>query len=79
MDKVTCDNCNWRGDAEEVLEAPNPFEPDDLLIACPKCKTVNEISCACIADNCWKPASCGTPTVGGYIHTCGKHAPRVQY
>jgi hypothetical protein len=76
MKKVICEECDWHGLENEVLQAPNPFDPEDGVLGCPKCKSVNEIVYTCIADNCWKPVSCGTPTVGGYMNTCGKHAPR---
>ncbi len=74
-DKYICNNCGWTGLDTELLRAKSPFDEDDVLIACPKCKTVNDLTRLCLADNCYKPASCGTPTAGGYMLTCLEHMP----
>jgi hypothetical protein len=82
MTKVLCDDmrCGWCGDNEQLLTAPNPFDPlGGGLCACPECKQlVGTILSACEIDGCWSQATCGTPTAGGYKRTCGLHAPRKQ-
>jgi hypothetical protein len=74
--KFTCDECYWNGLEDELLRAPNPFEPGDVIVACPKCKAMGDsVSLACDEPGCWRPVSCGTPTPGGYRQTCGHHMP----
>lgn len=68
--------CNWRGTDAEVLHAPNPFDPEDEISGCPKCKEINSIYRACDEPGCWDRVSCGTTTPNGYRQTCGKHRPR---
>ena len=81
MSKVCCQErgCGWKGDSIEQLIAPSPFDEDDMLYACPKCKTVEtSIWAACDEPDCWRAATCGTPTPDGYRNTCGDHIPKVQ-
>lgn len=75
--KQVCGNrrCGWHGSSDDVLIAPSPFYPTDILWACPWCKVVNETYTACDEPDCWEPATCGTPTQSGYRSTCGKHIP----
>ena len=69
-------DCRWRGDASDMLFAPNPFDPTgDALEGCPDCLGVNTIVTACDEPNCWKETTCGTPTRDGYRLTCGEHQP----
>jgi len=74
--KHVCGNlrCNWCGDSDDVLRAPNPFEEGELW-ACPECKTVNELYLACDVEECCEMVTCGTPTKEGYRSTCSKHRP----
>lgn len=76
--KVLCNarRCGWHGQEEEVLQAPNPFDSTDTLQGCPECKSVETIFVACDEPDCWKQATCGTPTPSGYRQTCGKHVPK---
>ena len=75
-DKRVCSCCDWTGDADELLSAPNPFLDDDTMLACPSCRVVTStVLCACDEPGCWQPATCGVPTPGGYRSTCGKHVP----
>jgi hypothetical protein len=76
--KVKCGNyrCNWIGDSSETLKAPNPFNPNDELSACPKCKEMGVIQPACDEPGCGQFASFGTPTPSGYRWVCHEHAPR---
>ena len=74
-DRLFCNErrCGWRG--TEALTAPNPFDAEDTIAGCPKCKEINSLLVACDEPGCWNEASCGTPVANGYRHTCGKHAP----
>lgn len=75
--KFRCEErrCGWHG--EEVLTAPNPFDPADTINGCPSCRAVDTIELACDEPDCWEPVSCGTPTDSGYRNTCGPHLPNV--
>ena len=74
--KHICTECNWHGDSHETLRAKNPWDTDDIILGCPRCKSVNSMSVACDEPVCWEPVTCGTPTLNGYRSTCGKHVPR---
>jgi len=76
-DRLFCNErrCGWRGMQLEVLFAENPFNADETIAGCPKCKEINSLLVSCDEPGCWNEASCGTPTATGYRHTCGKHAP----
>lgn len=75
MEKMVCDECNWHGTVQEMLVAPNPFEPDENIYACPNCKNINTLFRACDAPGCWKRSTCGTSLKNRYMITCGKHMP----
>lgn len=74
-DKLLCE-CSWRGTQKEVLRAPNPFDPDDELWGCPRCRTPGGMRVACDEPECWNEVCCGTPTPTGYRQTCSKHRPK---
>jgi hypothetical protein len=78
--KVKCSahRCDWRGQDDELLKAQNPFDADDIVIGCPKCKSIDSIVCVCDEDGCWDPGTCGTPTPDGYRNTCWKHRPNAE-
>jgi len=74
--KMKCENwrCGWLGDSNTLLRAPNPFEPDEELTACPQCKGF-DVSAACDEPVCTRAGGCGWPTKdGGYRHTCWEHS-----
>jgi len=75
--KVRCNEygCYWKGQASEVLKAPNPFDPEDTLEGCPDCHEPNTIVSVCDEPDCWRMVSCGAPTKSVYRNTCGKHQP----
>lgn len=77
-DKCMCAarRCGWFGLYADVLCAPSPFDSGEQLMACPECKTVEQIFVACDEPGCWNMVDCGTPTPSGYRQTCGKHVPR---
>ena len=74
-EKVLCRECDWHGLSGELLEAQNPFELSIQILGCPRCKSIDSLLVACDEPNCWKEATCGTPTENGYRRTCGEHAP----
>ena len=73
--RFVCRECGWRGNDEDALSASNPFDPGDIITGCPKCKNVNTMRTTCDELGCWEEDTCGTPTLGGYRRTCGKHQP----
>lgn len=73
-DKCVCEECRWQGTMNQLLKAPNPFDADDQIVACPNCKTISSsVRVACMFAGCFEVATCGTPTSDGYQHLCGKH------
>jgi len=74
-EKLVCKECGWQGLDDALLRAPNPFEPDETIYACPKCLWINNATVACDEPGCWKEATCGTPVENGYRRTCFMHAP----
>ena len=71
-------NCKWTGRVTEVMESPNPFNAEDTIVGCPKCKDVNCLVYACDFEGCWKNVSSGTPTCDGYKNTCYEHIPEKR-
>lgn len=78
--KLVCGKhyCGWCGPKDEVLRAPNPFDPAQELWGCPKCKDVECLYGACDEPGCTQIADQGTPTPGGYRRTCSKHFPELE-
>ena len=72
-DKVLCQECGWFGHNEDVLAAENPFDKDEMVYGCPKCKSVDSVISACDAPGCWKKVTCGWPHPDGYRNTCSDH------
>lgn len=74
--KVKCSEsyCHWHGFDDELLRGENPFDKDEFIFGCPKCKGINTDLAACEIENCWEEVSCGYSTKEGtYIQTCRKH------
>lgn len=78
--KVKCNErrCDWRGKDGEILQGKNPFDDEDIVNGCPKCKSIDSIVCVCDEKDCWNPVTCGAPTPEGYRNTCGKHRPNAK-
>lgn len=78
--KWRCEDCGETCRDAEMLIAPNPFEPDDALVACPHCKEIGSLHAACYAEGCTKPASGGYPGGHGYryVWTCWDHSPQTE-
>jgi hypothetical protein len=84
--RLECKLCGKRLDISELLSAPSPFDPDDLLQACPQCKQVSDgFDHLCDVSGCNDFVGCGLPLpekyqklLGkDYLHTCHKHW--IQY
>lgn len=58
----------------QLLWAPNPFDPEDSILGCPHCRSVNDFQRLCDAPDCMKRQTCGWPSPDGYRMTCGDHA-----
>jgi hypothetical protein len=76
MDKWKCLECG--AIFTEYLSAPNPFDAEDIICACPECKTVEKIVGACDVDGCKNESSCGWSSSNGYRRTCHKHTGVVN-
>ena len=67
-------NCGQVATADELLKAVHPFDPEDYVYGCPKCKDIGSM-----VGKCWKcdrPATSGTPTdKHGYVWSCYDHKP----
>ena len=81
-----CNDCDWRGADDQLLRAPNPFEPRETICACPECRQVNDFTNMCDEPGCKLEAGCGwKPKDEEYRRTCGKHMgehhpePRADY
>ena len=71
-----CNECGWHGFSEQLLEAPNPFDPDGCapVLGCPTCKSINEFTNVCDEPGCKRDAGCGWPSYSqGYRRTCFEH------
>ena len=71
--KRVCEECHWQGTDTQQLEASNPFNPEDVIVGCPECYSINTLRVVCDERDCWDTATCGTPTEDGYRNVCGKH------
>lgn len=75
-----CNNCGAITANAGLLTAPSPFDPSDILTACPRCLCCDE-GFALLCDEPWcnREARCGWPTgndadaFGGYRQTCHNH------
>ena len=75
MNRVRCEECDEIFNEDQVMQAPNPFDPAETISGCPSCKEVNRMVMACDVPGCSRPWGAGTPTASGYRLSCGEHAP----
>jgi DNA-directed RNA polymerase subunit RPC12/RpoP len=70
-----CTECGARVETADVLTAPNPFDPDDTISACPECRSIEQFARACTVPDCKNTVGCGVPGALGYRYAwlCGKH------
>lgn len=72
--KFICPTCNAKLREPEILSAANPFDPNDLILGCPKCRDVVHFDSVCDEPGCWELHCCGFPIGdGSYRMTCSKH------
>jgi hypothetical protein len=65
-----CNECGWRGDREDFIEAPHPFGPAGTTVyGCPSCREViiSEPPGASVASPC---LNCGDPIEQPFCGTC---------
>ena len=71
--KCICQSCDWQGLVSDLLVAKSPFDPEETINGCPKCKAIDDAFIACDEPGCWREATCGWPSETGYRQTCGEH------
>lgn len=77
--RIRCENCGWTGTTELLLTAPSPFDPEDILTSCPKCKTVGDTEHLCDIEGCREISSMGVPMKNGsYVWRCHHHEPTKE-
>lgn len=69
-----CTKCQEISNLDQLLTAPNPFEPEWDIQGCPKCKSVECFTEICDEPECTRDAGCGFPTENGYRRTCYDHS-----
>jgi Zn finger protein HypA/HybF involved in hydrogenase expression len=45
--KCICQSCDWQGLVSELLVAKSPFDPDETVNGCPKCRSIDAALVAC--------------------------------
>lgn len=78
---MTRDANRWRCEcghvcySDDMLRAPNPFDPEDEVTGCPRCKLIPQWEELCDEAGCLKAATCGFPVSPiGYRRTCAAHS-----
>lgn len=74
-----CKSCDAMLAQSELLQAPSPFDQQETLVACPKCRQCSDgFMNICDEPGCNREANCGWPTKdGGYRRTCYKHMEKT--
>jgi hypothetical protein len=73
--QLRCGQCKHVFAVCDALRAPNPFDANDTILACPTCHDIYFIRRVCDEPGCNEVVSCGTPTKTGYRQTCSAHRP----
>lgn len=68
-----CADCNGIVQADQVLEAPDPFDPALLVFGCPSCRMCVQFERVCDVLDCQMTVTCGWPSETGYQQTCSDH------
>lgn len=76
--KWLCEECGKIAMEDDVLKAPNPFDPQYELYGCPTCREVSTLVMACDEPGCRREVCCGIPTPNGYRQTCSEHKPEKE-
>lgn len=61
------------GPVKQVLRATHPFEPQEEVWGCPKCRDIGTLKSVCDAPHCTQFYTCGWPSPKGYRQTCFEH------
>ena len=72
-DRWKCSECGGVYNGASLLRAASPFDKDDTIVGCPRCKSVDSMTGVCDEPRCDSVSTCGFPTEGGYRRTCGDH------
>lgn len=73
-ERYKCCECSEIVSEGAVLRAPSPFDATDILIGCPKCKSVDSFELLCDEPGCNNTVVCGWPSPQGYRRTCHQHS-----
>jgi len=75
-----CRKCGGYSHERMLLRAPNPFDPKDVLLGCPNCKSITDgFDEICDTPDCYANASCGfADKHGGHRRTCYEHSCFVK-
>lgn len=75
-----CTDCGEVRREDALLKAPSPFDPDETLVGCPGCKSIDHFAVMCEVVGCKNDGRCGTPesfisgdTSCRYVQVCGEH------
>ena len=70
-----CMNCGLISKSKEMLTATSPFDAEDTLTACPKCRSMDDFKEMCETAGCTNGATMGmrTDDKGGYMRLCYEH------
>lgn len=72
-----CEECDGICGDDDVLIAPNPFDPKYIISGCPHCREPNCLTAACADIHCKSRAGGGYPKAFGYrwLWLCWNHSP----
>lgn len=80
--KTFCRECGWRGLTGALIQVKYQVvtvaygETTVSMYVCPNCGRADATTeRACDGQDCWEPATMGTPTESGYQQTCWTHHP----
>lgn len=75
-DRFICFECQWIGPLDNILVAPDPFDPEHQISACPQCREITStLRSACHVCGCSNFGSCGEPWPDGlYRWSCYDHS-----
>lgn len=75
MKRWRCPDCKTISNDDALLTAANPFDAEDVVNGCPKCKLVfgEQAQMMCDEPGCEELYSGGWPSGAVYRFTCYKH------
>lgn len=73
--KCECNECCHITTYDLLLKAKHPFQDNETIYGCPKCKNIECFNPICDEPGCTEPVTCGYPTETlGYRNACYKHS-----